>query len=428
MAVEEARAALEDLVREAVGRVVTTDDSLAEHRDAVAVYDSARDANVVALPSFGRAAAALAGLPDFNERIGAASAQRVTLQIIYDYFGHATHLGLDPEAFSQAFDGFISELVKPTWTFVSIANLTYFCSDNALIDFGDGMTIRSRNFDELRQRLKWTDWHLDAMTQEWMGFGASGHVIWLEEEVEKSPATLVLGNTPAGLPTLERLLLALRLYKDGDLNIGSIFNAETAIFSLRGGGLSRSVLHEAGFGVDTYELSATEAPDVRKIYDWLVQLDGDADVPQNVRIAFRRFGSVYARGLRQREDRILDSITALEALLGGKDELTFKLSFRVASILGDSDDDRLELLSRMKQFYRTRSRIVHGGELRQPDLDLVTNDAPLRAVLRRVLLAVLHLSVVSRTQLVKKFVDEELDGILIHSEKREALRGAMGLV
>jgi hypothetical protein len=270
---------------------------------------------------------------------------------------------------------------------------------------------------------------LNAIAEDWSGFGASGHVVWFEETVEKTPDTLVLGNTGTGQSALARLLLALRLHKEGDLGLGAVFNAEYKSFSLRGGGLSRTVLggEGSGFGDKTYVLAASEAPQVRSVYDSLVQLDQDSDVPPNVRLAFRRFGSIYGRGLGQREDRIPDSVTALEALLGAKDELTFKLSFRVASILASDDEERAELLLEMKKFYGARSRIVHGGELRQQHLDLVADDAALRDIVRRVLRGVLHLAVEHGKHLTRRFVDEELDGILVHTENRETLRRAMGL-
>lgn len=427
MGLEEARSALESLVREAVEQVVTSEEALFEQRGAIAIYDTSRDAKFRDLESFESAATTVAVLPNFDERIGAQSAERVTLQIVYNYFATTTHLDYDADAFAYAFDGFASELAKPTWTLVMVANLKYFESPDTLIDFGDGMSIRARSFNELQQRLGWNDQHLEALKQDWMGFGASGHVIWIEEEAEKSPETLVLSNTATGLGALSRLLLALRLHKDGDLNIGSIFNAESASFSLRGGGLGRSILPGPGFGDRTYALTASEVPKVRSVYDSLERFDEATDVPPNVRLAFRRFSSIYARGLHQREDRILDSITALEALLGARDELAFKLSFRIASILADDDNERVELLSEMRRFYATRSRIVHGDTLRQQHLDLVTDDTPLRVVLRRVLCATLHLAVEHGRQLSQRFIDEDLDRLLIHVANRQALRREMGL-
>jgi hypothetical protein len=71
MAVEEARAAFKALVREAVEQVVTTEEALVEQRGAMAIYDTGRDAKFRALASFDPAVAAVAALPNFDERIGA---------------------------------------------------------------------------------------------------------------------------------------------------------------------------------------------------------------------------------------------------------------------------------------------------------------------------------------------------------------------
>src|SRR5687768_4774840 len=122
MAVDEARAAFEALVREAVEQVVATEDALMEQRGKTAIYDTARDAKFRSLAHFDLAATSVAALPNFDERIGAQSAERVALQIVYEYFDRATHLEFDREAFTKAFDGFTVELAKPTWTLVMVAN------------------------------------------------------------------------------------------------------------------------------------------------------------------------------------------------------------------------------------------------------------------------------------------------------------------
>jgi hypothetical protein len=379
------------------------------------------------LPNFESASNAVARLPHFNERFGMESNDRVTLQVVYEYFDRASSVGLDDDAFNEAFQAFTSELAKPTWRLVMVSNLRHFESPDALIDFGDGMTIRHRSFEELRARLGWRDATLNTLTRDWMeGWGAGKHILWIEEEIEKTPETLVLGNTPTGYTILSRLLLALWLYREGDLSLGTVFNAESASFSLRGGPAQSGRPASNPFG-KPYNLRASDASEVRMLYDDVARFDADPTVPNNVRLAFRSFASIYARDSRQREDRILDSITALEALLGAKEELAFKLSFRVASILAASDHDRAILLAEMKRFYTTRSTIVHGGELRQQHLDLINDDTALRDVVRRVLRAVLHLAVEHEKHLTRKFVANDLDGILVHSEEREALRREMAL-
>src|SRR5215211_718007 len=115
MTTEGVRVAFEALVREAVEQVVTTEEALTDVRGAAAIYDTRRDDKFKALASFEPAATAVAALPKFDERIGAASAERATLQVVYNCFTRAAHVGFDEDALDFALDGFTSELAKPTW-------------------------------------------------------------------------------------------------------------------------------------------------------------------------------------------------------------------------------------------------------------------------------------------------------------------------
>ena len=109
------------------------------------------------------------------------------------------------------------------------------------------------------------------------------------------------------------------------------------------------------------QLATTDAEEVRAIYDDDVAFRRSTDVPSNIRLAVRRFESVYSRGIRQREDRIIDELIALEALAGSGTELRFRLAFRVSSLLASDDHERLALFEAMKRYYDIRSKIVHGA-------------------------------------------------------------------
>ena len=103
------------------------------------------------------------------------------------------------------------------------------------------------------------------------------------------------------------------------------------------------------------------------IYGALAQLEkgGYGKSPGNLEIALRAFMATYDRWPAFAESQMLDAITALEALLGGDTEISFKLSFRVAGLLAANDKDRAALLTQVKEFYDSRSRIVHGGLLNE---------------------------------------------------------------
>jgi len=391
----------------------------------IAIYDSQRDELFTSLDTFDAASAAVEALPYFAARIGAAHASRVTLQVVYAYLTGLEQLAWDEDGLATVYSSLRAELADPDWTYVLLGNLTHYHSEDALIDFGGGLTIRHRSLEELRERLGWGDWHLERLREDWTGPGASEHIVYLEEKAPKSPDNFLLGNTATGYELISRLMLALWLHKPGDVQVGHLFQAQAMKFNVGHGGLAMSgEAPRDPFGT-AYVLSAAEASDVREIFDKLAQNVGA--VPPNVTLAIRRFSSIYGRGIHQREDRILDAITTLEALLGSADELTFKLSYRVASLLATDDEERVDLFESMKSFYRVRSRIVHGGHLSESQVQLVADDEPLRDVARRIIRGVLVLAGAGDFLLTRKYVDEELDKVLLHEARRRELQEAMGL-
>src|SRR5215216_921214 len=131
-------------------------------------------------------------MPEFARAFGADYGARATLQFVDEYLTRTERPKLDEVAFDATFEAFTSELEDPDWTDVAFANLRNFKSDDALIDFGDGISIRHRSLDEIKERLGWTEWHFEHLTRDWMeGHAASGHVVWVESTVQKAPDTAI---------------------------------------------------------------------------------------------------------------------------------------------------------------------------------------------------------------------------------------------
>jgi hypothetical protein len=89
----------------------------------------------------------------------------------------------------------------------------------------------------------------------------------------------------------------------------------------------------------------------------------------------------------------VDAITALEALWGLDAELSFKLAFRTSSLLAASDDERVSIYETLSEYYKIRSKVVHGGTLTEVQEQQLREDEPLRSIVRRALRAFLHLAV-----------------------------------
>jgi hypothetical protein len=252
----------------------------------------------------------------------------------------------------------------------------------------------------------------------------------------KAPDNLVLSDT-TGYQKAARALLALRLHKDGDVGIGRMWFIRPASFYLGPGGNVIAGYPASYAPGSEYTLEEPELSSVRDLYDTLVRYDGAPDrASVNLNLALRSFSDIYERRSAFRDDtRLVDAVTAAEALLGTRVEVTFRLAFRVAAILGNDDDDRVRIFELMKGYYDTRSRVVHGGSelfnrqgnLRDRPRWHLENQQDLRDFVRRLLVGFLRLTVSSRHQFDTPFSEGRIDSTLLHSTRRSELRSAMGL-
>jgi hypothetical protein len=71
---------------------------------------------------------------------------------------------------------------------------------------------------------------------------------------------------------------------------------------------------------------------------------------------------------RYRDQGFLSLTTLLEALFStGSSEITHTLSERTALLLGKSATERIEIYERVKKLYNTRSKIIHGRQVRKDE-------------------------------------------------------------
>jgi hypothetical protein len=152
----------------------------------------------------------------------------------------------------------------------------------------------------------------------------------------------------------------MRLIAPGDVGISATFLQRVARFNVGFGGVQ-----SIGRTLDTIGSSYTWRSDRRLLYDTtyaaLAHLEnvGYAKAPGNLDLALRAFMSTFDRLPTAMDTKLVDAITALEAVLGSGTEISFKLSFRIASLLAATDEQRVTLLKAVKGFYDVRSKIVH---------------------------------------------------------------------
>jgi len=89
----------------------------------------------------------------------------------------------------------------------------------------------------------------------------------------------------------------------------------------------------------------------------------------------------------------VDLMISLEALLVPEEEgIAYRLSQRVANLLGPDAASRKELFRRIRDCYSLRSKIVHGAKFKEKELNAAQQLDWLREITRRVLLSVMALA------------------------------------
>lgn len=160
---------------------------------------------------------------------------------------------------------------------------------------------------------------------------------------------------------LEKILTALRLFKGGDIELMNYhIKPLSSFFSI--GMRSRISSHLLASRYQ-YELNNLENKDLINFVSKLEGILSSVHQKENreyLDLALRYYNSAKER--KNNEDKLIDYMVVLEALyLRGGPELNFRLSHRVASLLGEDEQKRLEIFNNMHALYDLRSKIVHGS-------------------------------------------------------------------
>ncbi len=427
MSEDEIREAFRAFVEDALRRIRESGESVKAFSGRIAYFDTSKDGFFTHLPAFAKAVTAIESLPSFLTQATKGDGGRIVLQFVYILASRLTEPILDRDVFEDVFGSLIKELSTSEWTHIGIANIQNFHSSSHLLDLGNGITIRGRSFKDLSVLLKWEDEELKFLADDWMQGAFGSHVLVVEEKQPKSPENFILSGTGSEGLKAQKALMVLRLLKSGDVRIGRIFLFRPASFNVGIGGLRSS-----GFTVwhpgKEYHLEQPEIDGFRRVNEMIETYQNRyKEKWANVEVALRSFSSIYDRYLHQAEDRILDAITALEALFALSTELSFRLAFLTAAILSSNDDERVNTFQDIRKYYKVRNAIVHGDPLDDDHWAAIQSEETLRAYVRRLLVGFLHLIESGAFSSSRQFTDK-LDSIVLHSGRLQELRERMGLV
>lgn len=391
------------------------------------MYDSRKDSFVASLEPFAAVETGIRDLPFVVERYGVAQSHGIALQLVYEYFARAHDLVVDSAFVDALWADFVAELEAPAWLTRCVTNLRHFQSDDLHVELGDGVYIHGRD-PALLADLGFGNGILEMLDADWSGFGASSFVMVAESSMSKRPDNFIMLDDGQGWLRCSRAIGAMRLIAPGDVGISAVFLQRVARFNVGIGGIQ-----SYGRSIDTlgtpyewrpkYRLAYTET------YSALARLEkgGYGKAPGNLDLALRAFMSTFDRFPTAMDTKLVDAITALEAVLGSESEIAFKLSFRVASLLAATDEQRATLLKTVKGFYDARSRIVHGGRLGKKQSASLAAVDDLRDLVRRLLQSFVLFAADGARHVDKGFFAEELDAALVDTSRRNKLRELLRL-
>lgn len=117
-----------------------------------------------------------------------------------------------------------------------------------------------------------------------------------------------------------------------------------------------------------------------------------------------------------KDNKLISAFVAFEALYTGgqRTELSYRLSHRVATLLGEYDKGRKDIFDRMRTLYDKRSSLMHGTDVRIEDADIVDSLRYLRESLNRF--------VVIASRFSKEQILEMIDEAIVDKDKHSELQ------
>ncbi|MCK4459533.1 MAG: hypothetical protein KAU52_07410 [Methanosarcinales archaeon] len=270
--------------------------------------------------------------------------------------------------FSEVYSEFESEIHAEKWTVRIIAPLINFeMDDTATIDV-EGMKLAFKNY-EIDFSFK-----IRKIPQNEIAEFLGGKVkiisnicidcyYWVEKDSERAPEpTSAFSPEFNDLPhaILRRILTMLRLFKEGDVELENYYIKPISFLPR---GLQYRFVPNVLRSVYQYKLSNSGRDDF---------IDFVGKIENVLSEALRKEGSDFldfalryynfAKERETNEDKLIDYMIVFEALyLTDKAELAYRISNRVATLLGEDEQNRQEIFSNIKDSYNLRSVLVHGS-------------------------------------------------------------------
>lgn len=288
----------------------------------------------------------------------------------------------------EALNGFLDALghgACPTTTYVGLRGFSLKDMDTA--DVGVGV-LRRLTQEEVRSFV--TEEDPQPVRDDELCLVLTSEATWSITDAPPKPAG---GSASGVLPRLE-LFPALMLLAEGARNRRGQLRAPHVVWScpspyfFTGGTLSRGSNPDLLWRTSDFFdgiLTPGVAEEARSLLPSLTRAPASA-----MRVVVHRLVSACLVYNKTDEDRLVDAAVAWQAMFGSqdRDQLALQLALGIAWLLAPNDhNERERIFRRAKKVYTLRSKLVHGGATKTPDVGEAAND--LIEWLRRALLALI---------------------------------------
>lgn len=165
-------------------------------------------------------------------------------------------------------------------------------------------------------------------------------------------------------PFVENVLLALRLYKEGDVFCKVVLSER---------GLSLTILNPtyempSPLHRTIYSLKMEEIRKIKEIFDKIIK--ANFDKRRYLRIACDRFNRSYGKSMH--DEKIVDFMIAFEALFLREEKASSNgqiIGVGASMLLGKNDLERKKIYDFLVKTYKLRNKIVHGSTIAYSGID-----------------------------------------------------------
>lgn len=294
--------------------------------------------------------------------------------ILRAYLERSGRVNFDQVLFDSVFDVLARELQTQATPYTAVAGIDLLDLPDGPLEILPGVLIRPRTNADLEA---WVDRRTARPQANFIGIVAVLERPYFEDRGEVRGAR-------RSQDVIDLLIRAIQLRCDCDAYDAFVHFRRDATFYASMGG---TVTGPARFSQRRGALRARDVDAVRAVYG---QLTASPNLPM-CEIALDRWSGLTAGGRPQ--GLIVDAWVGLESLLlrDQTTEITYRVSLRLAALIGGDPVERRSVFAAAKKAYNGRSKVLHGVDTSKLDLPALAEQS--RDYLRRALIAILALDI-----------------------------------